>query len=76
MPEAFYLGLDFQAPTTGGRPRPAVARIVVVRYGKTAAGQIQVSPQCVSFRDLCDAIDALKQDLDSIRDEASVRFAD
>jgi hypothetical protein len=75
-PEPFYLGLEFQGSTAGERSGSPVTRILVARYAKSAAGEIEVSPRCASYRGLCRAVAALKRDLDAIREAAGAHFAD
>jgi len=76
--KTFRLGLSFLEIPEGAVPGPPRAHICVKRFAddplKSAEGPSLISSECVSFTEMEGQIELLKQELDTLKEEARRKF--
>lgn len=68
------LDLLFHEPSKGKLPGPGIAQIVVNSRSIDDKGNIIITPNCVSLRDVEKQIDRLNEELEIIRRKAKQKF--
>jgi hypothetical protein len=68
------LDLMFRKPSKGQPPGPGIAHIYVRTYSGNKKGDIFITPDCFSMRELEEQIERLKRELETIRKKANRKF--
>jgi hypothetical protein len=69
------LDLMFRKPSKEQLPGPGIAHTYVRTYSGNKEGDIFITPDCFSMRELEEQIDRLKKELETIKKKAQQEFA-
>lgn len=70
----YSLDLMFREPSKDDLSGPSIAQIYIKRYTSDEQGHIFITPNCVSMREIGAEIERLKQELETIKEQANQRF--